>query len=98
MSLFEKIKNFMEKRNASSVDFTYDLIMEELNNYEIEEADLEIAGDEKLAKEKQQQVTQRILSLIDENEDSIIIYKMPHTYKPQKTIIGIEKSPITKFL
>ena len=73
MSLFEKVKKFIEKRNASSVDFTYDLIIEELNNYEIEEADLEIAGDEKLAKEKQQQVTQKILSLIDENEDVLTI-------------------------
>ena len=47
---------------------------------------------------KYKEMINKLKQLIDEDEDSIIIYKMPSTYKPQKTIVGIEKSPITKFL
>ena len=47
---------------------------------------------------KYKEMINKLKQLIDEDEDSIIIYKMPPTYKPQKTIVGIEKSPITKFL
>lgn len=75
MSLIEKLKKIIEKSDTTitSVDFTYDLIIEELKNYEIEEIDLEIAGDEKLFQEKQQQATKKILSLINENDDVLKI-------------------------
>lgn len=36
----------------------------------------------------------RLNEIIKKDKDSVIIYQMPPTYKPQKTIIGIEKSPI----
>lgn len=47
---------------------------------------------------KYKEMINKVKELIDEDEDSIVIYKMPPTYKPQKTVIGIEKAPITKFL
>ena len=40
----------------------------------------------------------KITEIINKDEDSVIIYKMPPTYKPEKTIIGIEKSPIKNIL
>lgn len=40
----------------------------------------------------------KITEIINKDEDSVILYKMPPTYKPEKTIIGIEKSPIKNIL
>jgi len=51
-----------------------------------------------ISKVKYKEMINKLKTIIDEEEDSIIIYKMPPTYKPQKNILGIEKSPITKFL
>lgn len=40
----------------------------------------------------------KLKDIINQDEDSIIIYKMPPTYEPQRKIIGVEKSPMTNFI
>ncbi|AIJ05284.1 CRISPR-associated protein, Cas2 [Methanocaldococcus bathoardescens] len=41
-----------------------------------------------------ERIKEGILRIIDENEDSVIIYKCPLDFVPKREILGLEKNPI----
>lgn len=48
----------------------------------------------KVTKSQYNEIINILMDLIDDEEDSIIIYKFPYKYL-EKTILGIEKNPIS---
>ena len=48
----------------------------------------------KITKSQYNEIIDKLKTLIDEDEDSIIIYKFPYKYLDKK-ILGIEKNPIS---
>jgi len=51
----------------------------------------------KITKSQYNDIVNRLNELIDEEEDSVIIYKFPYKYLDKK-ILGIEKNPISFIL
>ena len=51
----------------------------------------------KITKSQYTEIIEKLKKLIDDDEDSIIIYKFPQKYL-DKTILGIEKNPISFIL
>ena len=51
----------------------------------------------KITKSQYTEIIEKLKKLIEEDEDSIIIYKFPQKYL-DKTILGIEKNPISFIL
>ena len=51
----------------------------------------------KVTKSQYNDIVNKLNRLIDEDEDSIIIYKFPYKYL-EKKVLGIEKNPITFIL
>lgn len=51
----------------------------------------------KINKSQYNEIIDKLKDLINEDEDSIIIYKFPHKYMDKK-ILGIEKNPISFIL
>lgn len=51
----------------------------------------------KVTKSQYNDIVDKLNRLIDEDEDSIIIYKFPYKYL-EKKVLGIEKNPITFIL
>ena len=51
-----------------------------------------------LTKAQLARVTSGLLGIIDESEDSVLIYQMRHEKWMDKQIIGIEKNPVTNLL
>ena len=50
-----------------------------------------------ISKSQYQTITTELKQLIDEDEDSVIIYEIPEKYL-NRTIIGYEKNPMTMIL
>lgn len=51
----------------------------------------------KVTQSQYNEITTKLKDLIDEDDDSIIIYKFPYKYLDKK-ILGIEKNPISFIL
>ena len=51
-----------------------------------------------LTKAQFARVKSGLLGIIDENEDSVLIYQMRHEKWMDKQVIGIEKNPVTNLL
>lgn len=51
----------------------------------------------KISQSQYNEITAKLKDLIDEEEDSIIIYKFPYKYL-DKNVFGIEKNPISFIL
>ena len=51
-----------------------------------------------LTKAQFARVTSGLLGIIDESEDSVLIYQMRHEKWMDKQVIGIEKNPVTNLL
>ena len=51
----------------------------------------------KVTKSQYNEIMDKLSELIDEDEDSIIIYKFPYKFL-EKKVLGIEKNPITFIL
>ena len=51
----------------------------------------------KITKSQYNEINNKLNDLIDEEEDSIIIYKFPYKYL-EKKVLGIEKNPISFIL
>ena len=51
----------------------------------------------KVTKSQYNEIMEKFFDLIDEYEDSVIIYKFPYKYL-EKTVLGIEKNPISFIL
>ena len=51
----------------------------------------------KISRSQYNEIIDKLKDLIDEDEDSIIIYKFPYKYLDKK-VLGIEKNPISFIL
>ena len=51
----------------------------------------------KITKSQYNVILEKLYDLIDEEEDSVIIYKFPYKYL-EKNVLGIEKNPISFIL
>ena len=51
-----------------------------------------------LTKAQFARVQSGLLGIIDENEDSVLIYQMRHEKWMDKQVIGVEKNPVTNLL
>ena len=51
-----------------------------------------------LTKAQLARVKSGLLEIIDDNEDSVLIYQMRHEKWVDKQVIGIEKNPVTNLL
>lgn len=51
----------------------------------------------KISQSQYNEITTKLKDLIDEDDDSIIIYKFPYKYLDKK-VLGIEKNPISFIL